>query len=1618
MGKVKKEAKDGHGQPLTSSTPSKYIVPGALAPVSNLNRIWAPLLRWVLGSRTTFATFLHSVICNKPSLEEGTATTIWPMPPPYPRRMKEEHGGGALQDDCDRNLEKALNLVVLALSWLHLQHPATAPRSLRLGRGLSRMQWRVVRRFRLFLSTAAEVGDVGPSDMGRTAAKMEGLDGLLADLHGFAEAMGISNTPHGYFSQLGKQRDSEQSLLKPGPALERGEELGFYSGADIMNAKDIEPERLSFPQDRPTFNPAPYLDEEHRQCYEDPASLADNDLLHQLVPPRVQIKANKEQSQSLLRFLDRHHRLSLEREKDIQPKLCCGAFALLKDAKKDRLIVDARPANSIEPTMNKWCKTLGSVSALLQIELAPGKNLYMSGTDLRDYYYCFAVSEKRCRRNTLKMPISQAFAKTLSCYDPELHTSSILYPGLKTLAMGDNNAVELGQMTHVNLGISARAFCAHELLTSHSRGPRGKLAAGIVIDDVLIAEQLPPEEARGCTEGEYRLNLLCELYQKEGLTAHPAKTFRGASEAEVWGIQLDGEKGLCRASLKRLVPLIDITSKTARLGVASVHLLEIIAGAWVAVLQVRRRMLSLLQNIYSVQVGRKRSAIIRLPKMLVAELWMLVILGPLAVADLRAQSMPKVFMTDASSDSIAGVVSDVPLPAARELHRHSLSRGCWGKLLSPWKAFLREHSDLALEEEIPDGVPLVCHPLWVAVAEHLQYHCKFQKKVKRRRHINLLEVDAILKLEAMLSSGGNCLRYLCGSDSQVALASLIKGRSSSYRINNSLRASLGTYLGAGLYGSYGFVPSLSNPADDPTRGRTIREALSPLPDWWSDTMAGDFEKMDAWLARLGYDPITLAGLPFDAAAPRSLDSVKSHIAHLRSVQKPERLAVFDEKLARVSEIDSRDSDCERCQSDVGSPPVCEMEEEVRSRGHKQEPVSQSKIDKRGKRSDLKEPTQAVDSPTRRRVAPPAKTAESTDQDLLPSPPVPLLECSARHGKRWRENSKSPPLSAEAAELLALFPSSQFFGSGGKRCSSGFQPRRRGFLDLYSGAAGVARSISRRYNVWVLSFEYEHSSSEDLLVPATQALLRKMIQLGCFLGAGAAPECGSFSRAVTPAVRSRDEPEGKPDLTASMAEKVRIGNLHAAFTLMVVLECIAASIGYFVENPDGSFLWLQPAWVRSGLALMENAYRFDQCRFGALWRKRTRLATNLAFKGVRQLCLGGHDHIILRGRSSHHMLNWTRVAQVYPRRLCNQIADELCAFANLKAVNSRAGRLDVAGCAKTAHLRVGEAGNPGPRRQRVQHRNADELLGTPLVEQVTVKLQQRVWDSFQVWLGETFSMEAQEQMFRCPSLVVLVLQRYGVELYSSGRAIYEYRHLLVMAQQRMPLLRPAITAAWQLLTKWENLQPLVHRLPLPEILYKAMVSIASMWGWHRWCATLVLVYEGIGRIGEALRACRRDLVLPSDNLDSEHQVAYLKISHPKTRRRGRGKVQHLRIDNFVAVEFLEKHFADIHPACRLFPLSASAFRTRWEKLLDALQVPMGDRPTPASVRGGGAILAYRRGETISNIMWKMRIVHQPTLEAYLQETVADSLLARLPDHCRNRIRTAARFFSYTLQSSCT
>eukprot|EP00438_Fugacium_kawagutii_P028528 Skav222525 [mRNA] locus=scaffold2875:50542:57914:+ [translate_table: standard] len=610
-----------------------------------------------------------------------------------------------------------------------------------------------------------------------------------------------------------------------------------------------------------------------------------------------------------------------------------------------------------------------------------------------------------------------------------------------------------------------------------------------------------------------------------------------------------------------------------------------------------------------------------------------------------------------------------------------------------------------------------------------------------------------------------------------------------------------------------------------------------------------------------------------------------------------------------------------------------------------------------------------------------------------------------------ENSRSPLLTEEQKAALRRLPAECFILPGGRRASSLPDLCRKGVLDLYSGQSAVAKSLAKRFNVWVVTFDFEHGSNQNLLDPGLQRTLKELLVAGCFLGLGAAPECASFSRAVHPMVRSAMHPEGLQGISESMAVKVARGNEHARFLLELILICKATGVHYWVENPDGSFLWLLRGWSAAGIGSPENSFRFDMCRYKTAWRKRTRIATSTELAGRRELCRGDHSHVILRGRSKLHKCSWTRLAQVYPRAMA---ADVATAMGTGMGLCSNKIKLNIGGCAKCAAARIGEAANPGPRRAMRVPRDAADLQGVALVEPTTQLLQHKVWKDFDKWMKLQLSESAVEQAQWCPGLFALLLRSYGFYLYSTGHALYEFRHLLVVAQQRFSGLRACLQPAWHVVTKWEILQPVQHRRPLHFALYRAVVALGILRRWYRWAATVVLGFEGIARISEVLKAIRGDLILPSDQFSNLVKAAFLRVSNPKTKRRGKGKVQHLKLFDPVALPFLESVFGTLHGSLALFPGSAAAFRLRWDSLLEELKVPREQRPTPASIRGGGAIVAYQRGEPIQDIMWRMRVSSQTTLEHYLQEMAADSFMTRLPTVCKDKIRTAALLFPFLME----
>ena len=377
------------------------------------------------------------------------------------------------------------------------------------------------------------------------------------------------------------------------------------------------------------------------------------------------------------------------------------------------------------------------------------------------------------------------------------------------------------------------------------------------------------------------------------------------------------------------------------------------------------------------------------------------------------------------------------------------------------------------------------------------------------------------------------------------------------------------------------------------------------------------------------------------------------------------------------------------------------------------------------------------------------------------------------------------------------------------------------------------------------------------------------------------------------------------------------------------------------------------------------------------------------------------------------MSWTRVAQAYPRRLCHWISSALLIDSGIWPKQQR---VDVCHMAKLQGARVGEAQNPGPRRAGVRYRRERRVLEeAPLVEAGTAALGFRVWEAFRRWGLRHFSAECFSALSSSAVTLSELLELFGLHLFEEGQSIYLLRQLVTHVQRTYPDFRGHLGKAWQLIAKWESLQPVSHRAALPLVVYQALVALAISIGWLKWAGITVLGFEGICRPGEPLAAERRDLLLPKDLVAENPAVVFLQIRQPKGRKRGLGAVQHVKIvDRRIAI-FLEKVFGSLKRNERLYSGTPNSYRRRWDYLLMLLNIPKEVNLTPASLRSGGAVRAYRADEEIARLLWRMRLKNIETLQHYLQEVGAASLFAELPRDSQFRTTQASQLFSSLLDA---
>ena len=1096
--------------------------------------------------------------------------------------------------------------------------------------------------------------------------------------------------------------------------------------------------------------------------------------------------------------------------------------------------------------------------------------------------------------------------------------------------MGDSHAVEVAQVAHLSLLVQSGVIRREQLVAMNLSLPRSPFMGGVVIDDLVLFEVLLRTEFAANPSDSYsghQLQQAIKQYESVGLVPHPSKTFKNQSQGEFWGCYFDGDAGLVGGSLKRAVPTLFITLGILKLGFCSVGLLEIVVGCWTALFLYRRRLLSLLNVCYeALQRGLSRAEVIQISDSLREELFLCVILAPLAVTDLRMENCEYLFASDASDWGIGITRTLLPAWMRSEIHRHKLNKGTWTKLLSPVRALQRLKGILPPAEELPEGKMLSSHPLWLELASCLPFEEVLREKARQVVHINVSELRGMLKVEREVAKGFFPSRYFSLADSQVCLGAMLKGRSASVALNQELQQSLPTYLGCGLNNDHGYVPSELNSADDPTRHLTVRAPSKPKPLWLESEDAEIGKKgLDDWLDSYGCGCYENSGLPpFDDLYG------DQGVLHVETSQE-RRMKRFREKRSLKSTSSKKG--------------VVEAEFDDATKVSKVESVSAADV----------------------------------------------LE---------KEVAKTSMLSPKALEVFQRIPKNQLILQSGVSAAT-FVPTEAGYLDLYSGKKGVAKSFVAQGGEWAATFEIDDSEDQDVMSAFNQQLIEDLIDSSCICAVGAGIFCSSFSRAVRPMVRSRNSPSGLEGISSNMKLKVALGNRHSLWLSGVIKRCQSKCIRWWVENPDSSFLWLMPEWLALGSRDPSNSLRVDYCRLNCPWRKRTKFMTDLHLRSQSLFCSRDHQHIRLVGWSRTHRMPWTRAAQSYPRQLCAWIASAILKDSGLLPERRK---INLAMICKAKNGRIGEAKNPGPRRQGQNRRRDLGLLdGTLLVLPGTHALGERIWSAFQRWALKRLPEQSFVSLSNNPETLSELMVLFGRQLYGDGHSLYVLRQLVTFVQRAHPSWKSRLGTTWQLIAKWEVLEPNNHRTPMPYVIYQALFVFGLLRGWLRWTGILCITFEGICRPGEVIKALRSDLLLPKDLVVENPEAVYLRIGKPKPGRRGIGLVQHSKITTPGIAQFLTKVFGKLKRDERLWDGSADAFRKRWDLALKTLGVPIHLGLVPASLRAGGAVKSYRSDEDIHGLLWKMRLKSIDTLRHYLQEVGADSTFAELNTNTRHIIQ---------------
>jgi hypothetical protein len=463
-----------------------------------------------------------------------------------------------------------------------------------------------------------------------------------------------------------------------------------------LDVQEFRAARAKFMKSDCKFDPTPFLSMFSAACYLEPRLLAV--AYHGPVIPSMKQSGEEGELVAYAKSWDKQGKLWLCGEDEVPSGKRSKFIPVWKDEHTDRIVHDRRRMNAMEAHLGGSSRDLASAADFIEMEVPPGWEARLWTDDLIDMYPSFVASKERAQTNAVARVFpSSCFEGTKALKSrPDLVGKPVL-ACLQSLVMGDKNAVDWAEDSHIAVLESAGSYPASVRVRNNHPFPRGQHFETVVVDDHIGVGIVPQRRTTEHAALASSFAKAVAFYPSVGLLHHPDKYRRGARTGVALGAESLGPQRIWGAERQRRFALSLISLNMVRHQKTAGAALRKLVSSWVHCLLFRRVLMSLLHACYRHQPPLPLDSVIfKLPQSACAELQLLAVLSPMMTANLGAVQSQELIATDASPFALGATRAKVPTSVHRELWRRRKRKGHYTCIASRAAEYLRA---VGLEKE-------------------------------------------------------------------------------------------------------------------------------------------------------------------------------------------------------------------------------------------------------------------------------------------------------------------------------------------------------------------------------------------------------------------------------------------------------------------------------------------------------------------------------------------------------------------------------------------------------------------------------------------------------------------------------------------------------------------------------------------------------------------------------------------------------------------------------------------------------------------------------------------------------------------------------------------------------